>query len=137
MGLIKKVTLEERPEEGDGVSHADRWNKSIPEEGRSNARTGASGKLKQQPGDQGQEEREMKPGPNKPADPENSHSRGHTHCHKDSQSGRRWVCWLVGWLAGFITPFSLRGNIWQCLERVWVVTTGRGIANGIYLVYGI
>lgn len=74
MGLIEKVTLEERPEEGDGVSHADRWNKSIPEEGRSNARTGASGKLKQQPGDQGQEEREMTPSPNKPADPENSHS---------------------------------------------------------------
>lgn len=51
MGLIEKVTHKERPEEGNGVSHADIWNKSAPEEGRSSAKTlGCSGKLKKQPG---------------------------------------------------------------------------------------
>lgn len=36
---MEKVTLEQRLEEGEGVSHADIWNKNIPEEERSSAKT--------------------------------------------------------------------------------------------------
>lgn len=46
MGIIEKVTLEERTE-GNGVSHADIWNESTQEEGKSNAKTlWCSGELK-------------------------------------------------------------------------------------------
>jgi len=39
MRLIEKVTLEQRFEDGEGISHMDICDKSIPDEGRSIAKT--------------------------------------------------------------------------------------------------
>lgn len=78
MGLIEKVTLEERPEEGDGASHADIWNKRIPKERRFSAKIpGWNGKLKKQPGGQWGRKRvrgnsKIKSVHNKAVDPEDT-----------------------------------------------------------------
>ena len=135
MRLIEKVTLEQRLE-GEGVSHADIWDKSIwrkfqckdPE-----VRVGAANSRSSQDEASGagwewgetQEMRsQMKPIHHQPVGPENSHSEITPTITKPEPRGSQ-----SGVFFWFLAPHFLRGHLGNVWRQFQLLQLGEGIAN--------